>query len=139
MTPISLSIITQEKKLLTTEVDSITAPASEGEVTILPGHIPLFTKLDHGELIYRKDGIEKPIAITSGFMDVRPNNEVVIMVDSATLAENIDLKKAQEAREQAKNIMQEKREEKDFLIAEAQLRKALTEIKIHNKYSDSTK
>ena len=131
--PLTLSIVTQEKKLLEEEVDSVTAPTTEGEVTILPHHVPLFTKLQTGELLYKKNDKETSVVITDGFMDVGPQSKITIMVDSAIRSDDIDLLKAQEAKERAEALMEEKLDQRDFILAEAQLRQALMQIKAANK------
>ena len=59
MSQLKLLIITQDKELLSTEVDQVTVPTTSGEITVLPNHAPLFTQLHTGELIYKQDG--KPL------------------------------------------------------------------------------
>lgn len=132
---LNLSIITQEKKLLEDQVESITAPTVDGEVTILTGHVPLFTKLQTGELIFKKDNTETSVVITDGFMDVGPQNKVTVMVDSAVRSADIDVLKAKEARKKAQQLMEEKIDQRDFMLAEAQLRQAMMEIKVANRRS----
>jgi F-type H+-transporting ATPase subunit epsilon len=127
---ISLDIITQEKPLLSTTVDQLTAPAVMGEVTILPGHIPLFTRLNDGVIRYKTESTITEIAIIGGFMDVGPQNKITIMADSAINAEDIDEQKAELARQKAEDAMKNKQSEVEFKIAEASLRKALLELKV---------
>lgn len=130
---LTLKIITQEKKLLEEEVESVTAPAFDGEITILPSHIPLFTKINTGELVYRVKGQEHSIVIADGFMDVGPNSTVTLMVDTAVRSDDIDVLKAEEAKRKAEELMSQKLDERDFMLAEASLRKALMEIQTFNK------
>lgn len=130
---LTLNIVTQEKKLLEESVESLTAPTTEGEITILSGHIPLFTKLQTGELIYRVNGKEASVVITAGFMDVGPNNTVIVMVDSAIRTDDINVLIAQQAKERAEKMMADKTDERDFMLAEASLRRALMEIQVFNK------
>lgn len=130
---IDLEIITQEKHLLTAKVDQITAPAVAGEVTILPDHIPLFTKLDDGLITYRIGQETHEYAILGGFMDVAPNSKVTILADSAIRADEINLAKAEEAKTKAEEIMKTKQSDVEFKLAEASLRKALLELKVAKK------
>lgn len=130
---LTLSIITQEKKLLEEQVDSVTVPTTEGEVTILPNHIPLFTKLQTGELTYKVQNKENSVVITDGFMDVGPQSKVTVMVDTAIRSADIDVLKAEEAKRRAEELMAQKLDERDFVMAEAQLRQAMMEIKAANK------
>src|SRR5260221_10442191 len=104
--PLHLTIVTQEKELLNTDVDSITAMTTSGEVTILPGHIPLMTKLTDTELIYRMKGKEESFAVSGGFLNVEPNNSIVVLADSAIRSSDINELKAQEARKRAEETMQ---------------------------------
>lgn len=128
-----LKIITQEKQLLETDVDSVTVPTVEGELTILPMHIPLFTKITTGELVLRDNQKETSIVITDGFMDVGPKSEITVMVDSALRTTDIDLQKAEQARQQAEEIMKQKADTREFALAEASLRKAMMEIQTYHK------
>jgi F-type H+-transporting ATPase subunit epsilon len=135
---IQLDIITQEKSLLTTTVDQLTAPAVMGEVTILPGHIPLFTRLDDGIIRYKSEGTITEVAIIGGFMDVGPQNKITIMADSAINAEDVDEQKAELARQKAEDAMKNKQSEVEFKIAEASLRKALLELKVARRRRSRT-
>ena len=129
MTKIKLSIATQEKIVLEETVDEVIAPATEGEVAILPLHIPLFTKLNPGEIKIKKDGRFEHFVIAGGFMDV--NSDVVtILADSCVRAEEIDIQKAEEAKKRAEQLLAQKLSKIDFTKAEASLRKALIELRV---------
>ncbi len=126
-----LTIVTQEKELLNTDVDSITAMTTTGEVTILPGHIPLMTKLTDTELIYRNDKESFSLAVTGGFLNVEPDNTVVILADSAVRSEDINEARAEEARKKAEETMQQEKTSKtQMFIAEGELRKAILQLKV---------
>lgn len=105
MAQLKFQIVTPEKSLLQEEVDSLSCPTSTGQITILPGHVPLISALDHGELIVRNGGQEKFIAVSGGFVEVRPGNEVIILADSAEHAEEIDENRADQALKRAKELM----------------------------------
>ena len=77
-------------------------------MTILPNHIPLVANLVSGEMKVVKDGQENFFVIHGGFLEVRPKNEVVILADAAEHVEEIDVKRAEEAREKARKLMEEK-------------------------------
>jgi F-type H+-transporting ATPase subunit epsilon len=125
-----LEVITQEKHLLSVEADQLTAPSVSGEVTILPNHIPLFTKLNDGVITYKQGAHTFEYAVLGGFMDVAPGNKITILADSAVRADDINLAKAQAAKEKAQEAMQNKQSEVEFKQAEASLRKALLELKV---------
>jgi F-type H+-transporting ATPase subunit epsilon len=132
--PLHLTIVTQEKELLSADIDSLTAMTTSGEVTILPSHIPLMTKLSDTELIYREGGKTHSLAVTGGFLNVEPNNNVVVLADSAVRSEEINEAKAEEARKRAQETMQqEKLSKTSMFIAEGELRKALLELKVAKK------
>jgi F-type H+-transporting ATPase subunit epsilon len=130
-----LTIVTQEKELMSQDVDSITAMTTSGEVTILPEHIPLMTKLQDSELIFRRDGKENGIAVYGGFLNVEPENKVVVLADTAMRSEEISEAKAEEARKRAEATMQqEKLNATEMAIAEGELRKAILQLKIARKH-----
>lgn len=132
-TQLQLELVSQEKRMLTETVDSLTVVTSEGELTILPGHIPLFAKLVPGELLYRTQKEEHSIVISAGFLDVSDQNKITIMVDSAVAARDISEQKAQQAIDQAHQTMQNSSDRQELLMAEASLRRALLEIKVAQK------
>lgn len=136
--PLHLTVVTQEKELLSEDVDSLTAMTTTGEVTILPGHIPLITKLADTELIYRRAGKTESLAVTGGFLNVEPQNTVIILADAAIRSDEIDEQKAESARQKAYAAMQdEKLSKTDMLIAESSLRKALLELKVASRRKSS--
>ncbi len=133
-----LTIVTQEKELLNVEVDSITAMTTTGEVTILPGHIPLMTKLSDTEFVYRIKGQVKSLAITGGFLNVEPGNKIVVLADAAVRSEDINEAKAEEARKKAYEAMQnEKLSNTEMKIIESSLRRAILELKVANRRKNS--
>lgn len=134
---LNLTILTQERELVTKPVTSLTVVTVQGEVTILPGHIPLFTKIADGELRYRfiENGKEDvgSFAVSGGFLDVGPSNNVTVLADHAIRSEDINEARAEEARRAAEEAMKNRETERDFKLAEASLRRALTELKIAEK------
>lgn len=130
MAKLSLTIVSQEKELLTTQVDSITAPTTEGEITVLPLHIPVFAQLQNGVLTYRNDKDEQQLVVSKGFLDVAPNNEITVIVDTAVYARDISIEKAEKAIEAAQKTMSESQDRQELMLAEASLKMALLEIKV---------
>ncbi len=129
-----LDIVTPTKPLIQgEEIDEITLPTINGEITILPNHIDLLTKLSPGEAtVYRGKAIES-FAITGGFLEVSAN-KVTLLADYAIRAQDIELAKAEEAKGRAQKKMNEKESQKDFVQAESDLRRALIELKIGQKH-----
>jgi len=127
-----LEIITQEKKVFDDQVDIVLAPAYEGQIGILPHHISLLTKLQSGELYIVKGPSMTILAITGGLLDVN-DNKVTIMADDAVRADEIDMAKAEAAKRKAESALKEQLSERDFAVAQADLRKAILELKVVKK------
>jgi F-type H+-transporting ATPase subunit epsilon len=127
---IVLEIVTPERLAYSDTVDSVVLPGSEGEIGVLPHHAPLVSMLGVGELRIRKDGQEETFAIAGGFLQVRPD-KVVVMAETADLASEIDLEKAQEARREAERALEGGYHEgADLSAARAQLQQALLRIRV---------
>lgn len=132
---LKLRIVTQERELLETEAISVTAMTEAGEVTILPGHIPLFSTLATGELHYilpDKRELEF-VAVSGGFLDVSPEGIVTILADHALRAVDIDVAAAEAAKLRAEEVMRDKadqRASRDFQLAELELMRSINELNI---------
>jgi F-type H+-transporting ATPase subunit epsilon len=128
--PLQLEIVTPEKLAYSDEVDSVVLPGSEGELGVLPHHAPLISTLGAGELRLRKGGEEESFAIVGGFLQVLPD-KVVVMAETADMASDIDLEKAQEARRQAEQALESGYVEgADLSAARAALQAALIRIRV---------
>ena len=127
---IHLEIVTPERLAYSDDVDAVVLPGSEGELGILPHHAPLVSTLGVGELRIRKGGAEESFAIVGGFLQVRPD-KVVVMADTADMASEIDLERAQEARRQAEAALESGfHEGADLSLARASLQQALLRIRV---------
>ncbi len=104
--PIQCDIITQERTVYSAQADYVSLPGTEGVLGVLPNHAPLLTALTFGEVMVRRDGDEEYFAIGGGFAEVRPD-QVTILADSAEQADEINIERAQQARDQAEQAMQE--------------------------------
>lgn len=130
---LQLTIVSQEKQLVTLKIDSLTAPAAHGEVTILPDHISFFSRLEPGILIYRIGREEHSFVVSKGFLDVNAGSSITVIVDTATDARSISTVAAQQAIEAAKKTMAESTDRRELLMAEASLKQAMLEMKIAQK------
>lgn len=130
MKTILLNVVSQEGQLLKTTVSRVTAPTKNGEITILPDHIALFTKLETGQLVYEIDKKEAYIVVSQGFLTVSPEGEITVMVDSATLDRDISLAKAEAAVKAAQETITKTADQRELLMAEASLKRALLEIRV---------
>jgi F-type H+-transporting ATPase subunit epsilon len=128
--PIQLEIVTPEGLAYSDTVDAVTLPGSEGELGVLPHHAPLVSTLGVGELRIRKAGGEESFAIVGGFLQVLPD-KVVVMAETADMASDIDLEKAQEARREAERALEAgPAEAADLAQARVALQAALLRIRI---------
>lgn len=125
-----LELVTPYKKALSEEVDEVTAPGSLGEFGILPGHTPLLTTLKIGELSYRKGGENFHLAVNWGYVEVE-DDKVTVLVETAEPADEIDLARAKAALGRAEEALKKlTAEDKDFLVMEAALERALIRIQV---------
>jgi F-type H+-transporting ATPase subunit epsilon len=128
--PLQLEIVTPEKLAYQDEVDSVVLPGSQGELGVLPHHAPLISTLGAGELRLRKGSQEESFAIVGGFLQVLPD-KVVVMAETADIASEIDLEKAQAARRQAEQMLESGYVEgADLAAARASLQAALIRIRV---------
>jgi F-type H+-transporting ATPase subunit epsilon len=128
--PILLEIVTPERLAFSGEVDAVVVPGSEGELGVLPHHAPLVSTLGVGELRYRKGGEEESFAIVGGFLQVRPDR-VVVMAETADMASEIDLEKAQAAKREAEKTLESgPHDGADLAVARAELQQALLRIRV---------
>ena len=108
--PLTLEIVTPEARVYSDTIDTVVIPTVEGEVGILPGHIPLLTQVEHGELRVTKGGQTSWLAVGGGFAQV-DNDRVSILAEHAIAEEKIDehavetaMKRAEQELREAKNI-----------------------------------
>src|SRR3990170_5236650 len=104
--PIHLDIVTPERLVYSDEVDEVVGPGSEGELGILPHHAPLLTTLTLGVLRVRQGGQERAFTIAGGVMEVRPDR-VTVLADSGESIDEIDVARAEAARERAQHMLAE--------------------------------
>jgi F-type H+-transporting ATPase subunit epsilon len=130
MSKIKLDIVTVEKLVFSQEVNEVTAPGIEGELGILPQHAPLVTMLQPGVVTIKADGEETEMAISGGYMEVRPEY-IIILADSAERAEEIDIARAEAARQRAEQARGEAPAGAEAaLAAEAALKRSLVRLKV---------
>jgi len=129
-------IVTPERVVFEDDVNQVSLMTRDGEVTILPHHIPLVSIVQAGELRYKKNDEEKFIAVSGGFVEVRADNTVTVLADTAEHAHEIDITRAETAKAKAEKLMMESRNKADvdFVSIQANLEKALNRVKTANKY-----
>jgi len=133
MDKLILEIVTPERRVVREEVDEVVCPGIEGEFGVLPGHTPFLTALKIGELNYRIGEQRKYIAITWGYAEV-DHDRVEILADMAETAEEIDLRRAEEAKAKAESKLRGGTpEEVEFEQAQVSLEKAVIRIQVAGK------
>jgi len=137
MKTLEFKIATPERVVFEAKaVESITLPTKMGEITILPDHLPLVSSLVAGEVRVKVGGEEISMAVSGGFIEVKPG-QVVVLADTAERAEEIDVKRAEEARERAKKTMEEKKiEAEDYTGLTAKIERELARIKVVRKHRE---
>ena len=122
-----MSVVTPSGPVLEEDYEMIVVKTENGELGVLPGHIPLVAPLDIGAIRLKKNNETHKVAVTGGFMEVRPD-KVTILAPAAELASDIDIARAKEAKERAERRLEQKQDDTDFQRAELALKRALNRI-----------
>ncbi len=128
---IRCEIVSQDRTVFEGEVDIVVAPGTDGEMGILPHHAPLLTTLRPGVLKVRQHGQETVFAVAGGVMEVRPDI-VTVLADAAEHADEIDVARAEEARQRAEQSLRSgvPRDSEAYLAAEAALRRSNLRLQV---------
>ncbi len=135
---IKFEIATPERQVLKEEITQVSLPTKQGEITILPGHVPLVAILDTGVIgITKQDGYHDILSLSGGFVEVL-KRKVVILADIAERAEEIDVEKARDAKERAKKDIKHIRQSDKERFAEinAKIAKELTRTKAVKRWQN---
>ena len=131
-TKIRLEIVTPDRALVNEEVDEVELPGSEGYFGVLPGHAPLLSSLQVGELWYRIGQDKYYLAIAFGFVEVLPH-QVTVLAQIAERAQDIDVARAEAARKRAEERMAQPRPDMDFERARVALMKSLIRLQVASR------
>ena len=127
--PLSVEIVTVEKKVLEEQgIDEVIAPGVEGQFAVLPRHAAFMTMLAPGELILKKGNDQSEFAVTGGFFEVL-DDKVIVLADAAERAEEIDVERAEHARERARLALERHETAEGMAEAQAALQRAM--IRLH--------
>ncbi|HTP65830.1 MAG TPA: F0F1 ATP synthase subunit epsilon [Geobacteraceae bacterium] len=130
---LKFELVTPQRKVVSEEVDEITAPGTIGEFGVLPGHTPFLSSLKIGELSFKQEGKTKFLAVSKGYFEV-VNNLVTVLVDSAEYAEEIDLERAKKAMAKSEEKLKTLApDDKDFVAMDAALQRALIRMQVAAK------
>lgn len=136
---LQLKIITPEKLILEEMVDSVTLPSLEGEIGILPDHVPLITGLKSGDIVATVGNEHIPIAVVGGFVEVKNTDnktEVAVLADFAEHVGDITEEAIEKAKARAEELQKqaENKEVVDFEHFASELERSLTRVKIADKW-----
>jgi F-type H+-transporting ATPase subunit epsilon len=127
-----LEIVTPEKMVIRDVAEEMQIPGKDGYLGILPGHAPLITELAVGEITYLKDNYTHHLSVAWGFAEVLPN-KVTILAETAERAEEIDARRAQEAKQRAELQLTASNTEEDFNRTAGDLKRAETRLEVAAK------
>ena len=129
---LTLEVAVPQRLIVREKVDEVQVPAADGYVGILPDHAPMITELGIGVLSFKLAGKTRYMAINGGAMEVLPDH-VRVLADTAEWAEEIDVQRAQRARRQANDLLQEHTLEIDVEEALAAIRRAEARLEAHHR------
>jgi len=134
MATLKLEIVTPEKIAYSDDVDSVVLPAVEGEIGVLPMHIPLMTTIHPGELIVKKAGIETALAVGEGFVTI-DQTSVKVLTDMALEWDSIDENAAEAAVKRAQEAIANKHElgSEESAAVQAALAKSLAQLHVKRR------
>ncbi len=124
-----LEIVTPDATAYSEDVQMVTLPAVEGQIGVLPHHVPLLTQVVPGEMIVRKNGQETFVAIGDGLVVVT-GTRVSIVTDMAIAAATIDEAKAEDARQRAAARLRDKISDEEVATVNASLARSLAQLKV---------
>ncbi len=134
MSKIKLTIVTPSSTVYSDEVDQITVTTTSGEITVLPKHVPLISTLMTGHVMIKKGEKETFFAIDGGLLEVRKDNSVIVLSDRSEHADEIDLKRAEEAIKKAEKYMKNPKEVgMDYRKLQAMMKKEENRARIARK------
>jgi len=128
---LKLEIVTPYGLILSEDVDEVSCTGSEGDFGVLPGHVPFFTTLKIGMLVYKKGNVTKYIFVNWGYAEVGAE-KVMILADSAEKSEDIDVERAKAAMKRAEERLK-KIEEFDFARSSSALERSVARVQVAEK------
>lgn len=130
-----IQLTTPERIVYKADVEELSLPTSMGEITILPHHVPLVANLAQGEIRAKEKDTVLAFACSGGFIEVKPNGEVIILADNAERAEEIDEARAEAARKRAENLMKEKvSDHAEYAAISTKLERELARLRVARKH-----
>ena len=132
MKTLTVSVVTPDGEVLEDDYEMVSCKAENGELGILPGHIPLVAPLTINAVRLKRENDEDIIAVNGGFLEVRPD-KVTILAESAEKATDIDVERAEQAKARAEELLESNDSDTDELRAKLALHRAVNRIDIAKK------
>ncbi len=129
-----VEIVTPEKMVVKDVAEEMQIPGKNGYLGILPGHAPLITEMAVGEITYRNNGYTHHLAVAWGFTEVL-SDKVTILAETAERPEEIDARRAQEAKQRAEEYLKSGNPDVDYSRAQVALQRAETRLQVAEKKS----
>lgn len=127
---VNLNVVSAEESLFSGRIESLQITGSEGELGIMPGHAPLITSLKPGMArIIKYGGDEEVIYLSGGMLEVQPNN-VTVLADVATRADDLDEQAALDAKQRAEEHMNAQSDDVDYAEVAAELARAIAQLRV---------
>ena len=127
-----LRVVTPDRQIVREDVEEAQIPGKEGYMGILPGHAPLISELKIGEISYRKGREVRHLAVTWGFVEVLPE-QTTVLAETAERADEIDVSRAQSAKERAERLLKNPNPDTDISRATVALERALIRLQVASK------
>jgi len=132
MDTFQFEIVTPEKLVVRDQAEEMQIPGKNGYLGILPGHAPLITELGVGEISYRSQGYTHRLSVAWGFAEVLPD-KVTVLAETAERTEEIDVKRAEEAKQRAEQHLKSGDPNTDYARAEVAFQRAETRLQVASK------
>ena len=134
--PIHFELVTPERTLFREEVDEVTLPTADGEITILPNHIPLVASLVAGVAHYRKGTQEEDIAVSGGFIEIQAGSNLRVLADTAERGHELNISVIEDAKKRAEDVMKNTARTDDtaYAAAAAGVKRELARYKVAQKH-----
>jgi F-type H+-transporting ATPase subunit epsilon len=132
MATIRLEVVTPEGRAYSDDVDQVVIPGAEGEFGVLPGHMPLVTQIQAGELVIQKGDQTLHYAVGAGFVEVT-GDHASVLTEMATDADHIDEAKAEEARKRAEAALHQKLTDEELATVTASLERSLAQLRVKRR------
>jgi len=138
-TRIQLEIATPERQVVRESVEAVTLPGKEGYLGVLPGHAPLLSELQPGEIAYTTSSGARYLAVSWGFAEVLPER-VIVLAETSELAEEVDVARAERAKERAEQRLKQLHEANvDFERARGALAKSIARLQVASHLAEGDK